>query len=136
LAYYLYPVGVMEVTGDGERRIVAVVADLVFGSKIRGAAQAAGVEVSFARTAEALLELAAGAALVLLDLETPWLDAPHVIAELKRSNAAARVIAFVPHVRIDAMEAARTAGADRVLARSAFVRELPAILASTGATPG
>jgi hypothetical protein len=38
------------------------------------------------------------------------------------------IIAFVSHVREDAIAAARSAGADRVLARSAFVRELNNLL--------
>ena len=38
------------------------------------------------------------------------------------------MIAFVSHVRVDHAEAARAAGASRVLARSAFVKELPELV--------
>jgi hypothetical protein len=39
------------------------------------------------------------------------------------------VVAFASHVRADLIAEARAAGADRVLARSAFVAELPALVA-------
>jgi CheY-like chemotaxis protein len=112
------------------RRVVAVAADLMFGSKIRGTAQQLGVAVDFARNASALQEQAGGADLVLLDLETRWLDAPAVIRTLKGTPATSGVpiVAFVSHVNSEAIAAAREAGADRVMARSAFVRELPVLL--------
>jgi CheY-like chemotaxis protein len=113
-----------------ERRVVAVVADLMFGSRIRGAAQHAGATVEFARSAAALQEQASGADLVLLDLETRWLEVGAIIRQLKGSPATADVplVAFVSHVNAEAIDAARSAGADRVMARSAFVRELPTLL--------
>jgi CheY-like chemotaxis protein len=110
--------------------VVAAVNDLLFGARIRGAAQQAGVTVTFARSPDALLEQAAGARLVLLDLETRWLDAPALIARLKSEPrmAGVPVIAFGAHVQGAALVAARAAGADRVLARSAFVNALPGLL--------
>lgn len=118
------------------RTIAAVAADLMFGSRIRGAAEQAGVALSFARDAESLAEQAAAADLVLLDLDTRWLDAPALIARLKAGGATAEVpvVAFAAHVNTEAIQAARSAGADRVLARSAFVRLLPELLRG-GALP-
>jgi CheY-like chemotaxis protein len=113
-----------------ERRVVAAVADLMFGSRVRGAGQQVGVTVVFVRDAAALLDQAARADLVLLDLETRWLDAPALIRRMKATPATADVpiVAFVSHVNTDAITGAREAGADRVMARSAFVRELPTLL--------
>ena len=109
--------------------IVAAAADLMFASKIRGAAAQAGVEVGFARSAADLLERAAAARLVLLDLETRRLDADAAIRALKQERAdGISIVAFASHVLGDTLASARAAGADRVLARSAFVRELPALL--------
>jgi CheY-like chemotaxis protein len=113
--------------------VVAVVPDLMFASKIRGAAVQAGVAVVFVRSAPELLERAAGARLVLLDLETRWLDAGTAIRALKQEANAARVVAFASHVLGEILTAARGAGADRVLARSAFVRELPDLLNTVAA---
>jgi CheY-like chemotaxis protein len=113
-----------------ERPVVAAVADLLFGARIRAAAAEAGRSVQFARSVDALVDAAAGASLLLLDLDARWLDAAAVIGRLKNDTptAAVPIIAFVSHVRTDAIEAARAAGADRVLARSAFVRDLPKLL--------
>jgi CheY-like chemotaxis protein len=110
--------------------VAAAVADLIFGARIRAAAEQAGVEVRFGRSMAGLLEAAAGARTVLLDLDARWLDAPAAIAVLRSMGGPPRIIAFVSHVRADAIAAAREAGADVVLARSAFVRELPALLRS------
>jgi CheY-like chemotaxis protein len=113
-----------------QHEVVAVVDDLIFGSRIRAAADQLGVRVAFARSPDALQALAADARLILLDLETRWLDAAQQIARLKASPSTASVpiTAFAPHVRGAALMAARAAGADRVLARSAFVKVLPELL--------
>jgi hypothetical protein len=50
-----------------------------------------------------------------------------MITELK-SLSTAPVIAFASHLDVDAIRAARDAGADRVLVRSAFVATLPDLL--------
>lgn len=112
--------------------MVAAVADLMFGARVRAAAEAAGVPLTFVRSGEALLEAAAGARLVLLDLDTRWLRAG-MISALKADAAAraAYVVAWGAHVDGAALTAAREAGADRVMARSAFVQVLPALM--TGA---
>jgi CheY-like chemotaxis protein len=111
------------------RTVLAVAADLLFASRIRGAA-AGNTVVELARSAEDLRQRAPAARLILLDLDTRWLRAADTITALKADPAtsAIPIIAFVSHVRVDAMEEARAAGADRVLARSSFVRELPELL--------
>ena len=116
---------------ESARTVVAAVNDLLFGSRIRSAAAHAGVNAVFVRSVADLAARASGAELVLLDLETRWLDAPAAIAALKADPATASVplVAFGPHVAAAALGAARAAGADRVLARSAFVKLLPELLA-------
>jgi CheY-like chemotaxis protein len=111
-------------------QVVAAVADLLFAARIRAAASDAGRAVQFARSVDELMNAATLASLLLLDLDARWLDAAAVIRRLKNDTrtAAVPIIAFVSHVRTDAIEAARAAGADRVLARSAFVRDLPQLL--------
>jgi CheY-like chemotaxis protein len=110
--------------------VVAAVNDLVFGSRIRAAGDQAGIAVTFVRSAADLVARAAGARLVLLDLDTRWLDAPTAIAALRADPVTADVaiVAFGPHVDGAGLDAARSAGADRVLARSGFVRVLPGLL--------
>jgi CheY-like chemotaxis protein len=118
-------------------RVVAVAADLIFGARMRAAADQAGVRIDFARSADALRALAAGASLILLDLDARWVEPGPLVQSLKADAATAEVpiIAFVSHVRVDAIEAARAAGAERVLARSAFVRELRSLLGAGGTGP-
>lgn len=116
---------------------VALVADLIFASRIRGAASTIGVSAVTVQTAEAVRERVREARprVILLDLDARSVDVPQLIRELKRRENTEEipVVAFVSHVRTDAIQAARDAGADRVLARSAFVRELPELLRGTHA---
>lgn len=115
---------------EASRPVLAAAADLMFGSRIRGTAEQLGVAVEFARSADALLARAADARLILLDLDARWVEQGGVIRALKAdpTTAGVPIVAFVSHVRTDAIEAARQAGADRVVPRSVFVKELPALL--------
>lgn len=116
----------------GQSEIIALAADLLFASRIRAVAEAAGRTVTLVRTADATLDaLEAGSIrLVLLDLETRGLDATSLIGRIRSHASAPRIIAFGRHTSTDALAAAHAAGADRVLARSAFVNELPGLVAS------
>jgi CheY-like chemotaxis protein len=118
----------MSDTQEPAAYVAAAVADLIFGARVRAAAEQAGVAVRFIRSMEEVVAAGAGARLVLLDLDAKWLDAPVAITALLGQDVPPRIVAFVSHVRGDAIEAARAAGAERVLARSAFVRQLPELL--------
>ncbi len=111
--------------------VLAWAADLMSGARIRGAAQATGTELRLVRGADELLRAAAAERprLVVVDLEARGEPAA-AIARLKAdaATAAVPVIAFAPHVREEAIAAARAAGAERVLARGAFLRDLPRLL--------
>lgn len=106
--------------------VVAYVSDLVFGSKITSAARAAEVGV---RVVRAVDEIEDGAGLVLVDLEAS--GAVQAIERCGAGQRPPRIVAFGPHVREDLFAAAREAGADEVLARSAFVQRLPELLKSS-----
>jgi CheY-like chemotaxis protein len=112
--------------------VLAVVDDLLFTSKIKAAAQQLGVDVAFARSsAGALAGMRANVpALVILDLNNPRTDPLGTIAAMKGDPALASIptVGFVSHVQADLIEAARSAGVDEVLARSAFTSRLPEIL--------
>lgn len=113
--------------------VLGLTADLVFASRIRAAATAVGATVHLTRSAEELLARARETAprLVLIDLDARTADPVEAIRRLRATpeTAAVPIVAFGPHVSREAIAAARDAGATRVLARSAFVRELPALLA-------
>jgi CheY-like chemotaxis protein len=121
-----------EADGTEARMIVAWAADLMFASRIRATAEAGGRQVKLVRSGAAL-EAAARThpgTLVLLDLEARGLDLAVLMPALRAADA--QVIGFVAHVRTDLIELARAHGVQRVLARSAFVRELPDLLAGAG----
>jgi CheY-like chemotaxis protein len=114
--------------------VLAVVDDLLFASKIRSTAARLGREVVFARSSDAAIEQGRGRTpdVILVDLDSRRLDALATIAATRAdaSLSAVPIVGFVSHVRVDLVEAARQAGADRVLSRSAFVAHLSEILAA------
>ena len=112
--------------------VLAWPADLMSGARIRGSAQAAGTAVRLVRGGDELVRAAVAdqPRLIVVDLEARG-DPAGTIARLKAEPATAGipVIAFAPHVREEAIAAARAAGAERVLARGEFIRDLPRLLA-------
>lgn len=111
--------------------IIAVVDDLLFGSKIRSAADAAGTAIRFVRRGDDLSSALSeeDSSLMLVDLSSTGAADAIRLARATVGPAVA-IVAFASHVRADLIADARAAGADRVLARSAFVAELPALVAS------
>jgi hypothetical protein len=107
--------------------VAVLTGDLFFRAKIEAVAKAAGVPVRFAGSAEE----ARGAATVLVDL-ADGARAIEAVGALKAGSEAPFVVAFGPHREGEAFREARDAGADRVLARSAFVERLPELLRAGG----
>jgi DNA-binding NarL/FixJ family response regulator len=120
--------------------ILAVVDDLLFLSKIQQTAQHVGVAVKSARPADlAKLAMEVVPNALIIDLNHRSGKALEVLrtlkAHLKTKDIA--VIGFVSHVQHDLIAAARDAGYDLVLARSAFASQLPSLLqrfSGTGTT--
>jgi CheY-like chemotaxis protein len=101
--------------------------DLIFFSRITGAARAAGLTVRMVRTAADLIAAVRTAppAGIILDVHNPGLDLPNLVAALREAcPAMPRLIAYGSHVEAAVLRAARQAGCDRVLPRSQFVEEL------------
>lgn len=105
--------------------LLALVRDLIFASRISAAAQAAGIE---SRTIRDPSQLAGQIApLLLVDLNLPGaIEA----AATWRQTTSTQVIGFVSHVDAPTIAKARQFNLDRILARSAFVDQLPQILAA------
>ncbi len=108
--------------------IIAVVADLIFESKVAGAARAVGVDVACCRSAEAALARLAEATAFVIDLTVDIESMLGLIRSIKAERPATTVIAFLPHVLTEQFDQAREAGADEAMARSAFNKRLPEIL--------
>lgn len=113
--------------------IVALVADLLFGSRIRAAAEQAGRPLRLVRTVDEARSAAAGAALLLLDLNLDTQPTLALLRALHDLDARPRTVGFYAHVDRHIAEAAGAAGIDALFTRSKFVRELPALLRSDGA---
>lgn len=113
--------------------VLAMVDDLMFSSKIRAAAKQLDVPLTFARSREAALtELAQSKpGVVILDLNGSRMDPLGTVAAMKADSSLAGIptVAFVSHVHTDLIDAARRAGVDEVMPRSAFFVQLADILA-------
>ena len=119
--------------------ILASVDDLFFRSKVRTTAKHLGIDIQFAATTDELLAQAKSLKpnLVIFDLNSAKMDPIATIAALKADAATSdlRAIGFASHVHTDLIAAARTAGADEVLPRSAFAGRLAEILLAGAAKP-
>lgn len=116
------------------RSVIAVVDDMFFASKIRAAAEAVGVEISFARSKEALVEKTRESSpqLILVDLHNQKLDPVALATELKANEElrGIQLVGFFSHVDTELRQNALGAGYDQVLPRSVFARDLPKILSA------
>ena len=110
--------------------VAAVVTDLIFATKITSTAQSLGISAELVRSCDHLRERLeeGGVATVLIDLEADGLDAGAAIELCRRQEPRPRIIAFGSHVKKDLLAAARDAGADEVLPRSALSARLPEVL--------
>ena len=115
--------------------IVCVVDDLIFSIKISTAAKQLGVDMYFERSKDKVLQTVRDKqpSLVIFDLNSGKLAPIDAIAAMKADPALAaiRTLGYVSHVDGATIAAAREAGIDDVLARSAFADRLPEILAQT-----
>ena len=114
------------------RRVLAAVEDLLFKSKISETADVLGVEARFPRSKARLLEALRESPpdLLILDLNSARFEPLELLQTVKSNDAMKDVptVGFLSHVQKDLAVTAREAGCDRVMARSAFTKDLPKIL--------
>jgi CheY-like chemotaxis protein len=119
-------------------KIVAAVTDLFFTVKINEAAKRAGMAVAFVKTREdALAAAREKPKLLLLDLNCDAVEPLELIRAMKDAAElrAVRIIAFVSHIQADLKKQAQDAGADMVLARSAFSQNIVQMLQRNAGIP-
>ena len=117
--------------GNNNKRVVAVLSDLMFTVKIQEAAKRAGMDAVFVNSKQDAVEQAKlDPAVIVLDLNNASTDALDVIRELKGIDETRKVplLGYVSHVEAALRHAAQQTGCDTVLPRSAFSKNLPAIL--------
>jgi DNA-binding NarL/FixJ family response regulator len=114
--------------GTDLKSVLLLSDDLIDASRVGGAARDHGASVKSARDLAGLTTLARQESprLVIVDLANGGLS---IAALLEMLHAACpqmpRVVAYGPHVNADLLRAARQAGCDLVLPRSAFAEQLP-----------
>lgn len=101
---------------------------MFFAAKIRAVAEAVGVEISFPRSLEALVQKVRESKprLIIVDLHNQKIDATALAKELKSDEV--RLLGFFSHVQTELQKKALSAGFDQVIPRSVFARDLDKIL--------
>lgn len=109
--------------------VFALPADLLFGARIRASAESVGANVVLAKNPDDLITKikAQTPRLIILDLDRRGMNVSETVTAIKAASTAP-VLAYVSHVREDAIREAKSAGADRVIARGAFANQLPQLL--------
>lgn len=106
-------------------RVVALLPDLLFGSKVQGMLAAAGHDVTVAGTPQAVLDNLAGQDLAVVDLCE---DAAARIELLAPAAADAKMLAFYLHTDVQTRASALAAGFQLVVPRSRMAREGAALV--------
>lgn len=117
-------------------KIIALVADLLFESKIVATARAVGASVETTRHPMETAQHVSDARGVLVDLSVAPAETIALIRSVRSMRPELPLIGFAPHVDEDAARAAADAGATAVLTRSQFARRLPELLVSLEAERG
>lgn len=116
----------------GKKKILAVVEDLLFTVKINDAAKRAGLDVEFVKSERDVIDKAAHdkPVIIILDLNFGAVQPLRLISKVK-NNAETKqisVIGYLSHVQGELKQQAQEAGANIVMARSAFSQNLQQIL--------
>jgi CheY-like chemotaxis protein len=101
--------------------------DLMFASRITGTARSLGLTIKPARSVDVLESNASQESprCVVLDLANPTLQLTALLDKLRETcSPMPRIVAYGSHVDAAGLKAARDAGCDVVLPRSAFVEQL------------
>ncbi|MEM8911857.1 MAG: histidine kinase [Planctomycetota bacterium] len=104
--------------------------DLVFASRVRAAAESAGVSFRLSMRPPDEAE-GASTRWVILDLSTRSGQTADLMAACRIRCPEADVIAYGPHVQVDRLQKARQSGIPTVLTRGQFNSGLSNLLAAT-----
>lgn len=114
------------------RTVLAAIEDLLFKSKVSETATQLGIEAKFPRSPAKLLTALGEAPpdLLVLDLNSDRFEPLKLLREIEADESLRNVptVGFLSHVQKDLAVAAREAGCKKIMARSAFTKNLPEIL--------
>lgn len=114
-----------------KKKVLGITEDLLFMVKISDAAKRVGLQVEFLKSETDVLEKAREhPLLIIIDLNCTCVDPIEVISKLKSSpeTKSISLIGFLSHVQGELKQKAHEAGANIVMARSAFSQNLQQIL--------
>lgn len=116
-------------------KVVFLSSDLMFSSRVGGAAKLLGVEMALAPNVASLPDkLSADCGLVVVDLTLDGLTLPSVVRAAKAAAPSAKVVAFGAHVDRAALTDAAEAGCDLVLTRNQFNQQYGELLKAAAVT--
>lgn len=113
-------------------RVVVLIADLLFGSRVQGWLTAAGHQVELVDEPGRLVERLEGCEVLIVDLADEQLRGAELVEGLSSSSSTSstgesagrpRTLGFYPHVDVGLRERAQRAGFDEVVPRSRIARE-------------
>jgi DNA-binding NarL/FixJ family response regulator len=115
-----------------QTRILGLMHDLFFRSKVDAVAHATGIEVVYAASLDdARARCADGdkaPTIVFVDLADPRFPAKETADAVRAAVPGMRLIGFASHVDLKALGAAKDAGFEMTLSRSEFTQRLPDLL--------
>jgi DNA-binding NarL/FixJ family response regulator len=114
--------------------VLFLTSDLMFSSRVLGAAKSFGVGVELVADPSAVLKkVTADGRLAIIDLTMERLNLPAAVQAIKAGAPAAKIVAYGPHVDEAALVDATEAGCDLVLTRGQFNQQYPSLLQSAAA---
>jgi DNA-binding NarL/FixJ family response regulator len=109
--------------------VLFLTTDLMFSSRVLGAAKTLGLECRLLASAQQLDALAVDHyPLALIDLGLTPLDLHAAVASIRSRAPSAKIVAFGPHVDQQLLAEASDAGCNLVLARSQFHKQYVELL--------
>jgi len=114
-----------------DKKVLVVVDDLLFTVKISDAAKRAGLTTEFVKSEKDVFDrVKQNPRLIIIDLNNNSVEPLKLISALKRDaeTKGISLIGYLSHIQGELKQQAHDAGADMVMARSAFSQNLPQIL--------
>ena len=113
-------------------RILGLMHDLFFRSKVDAVSRSVGIDVVYAASLDEASARCAEQepAMVFVDLADPRFPAIETAGAMRAAAPDARLIGFASHVDLKALGAAREAGFEMTLSRNEFTQRLPELLSS------
>jgi PleD family two-component response regulator len=112
------------------KKILAVVSDLFFSSKLTEAAKRSGLALEFVKEPKEVIEKAQNKpSLIIFDLNFEAAQPLKLITKLKSKSETKSIslIGYLSHIQVELKQQAQEAGCDMVMARSAFSQNMPQI---------